>query len=142
MFGAEFSKTVRNLIDMGLVPKYQDEEDRLERRTGKFWARERLTAELWRHAKEDDGPRAITVKEFLVLIITAGAVAVASAFILVIERMHSIMSHLEPLLLHLTRIFNPLRCFKVTIHTKASPQDKSSHTEADILQGNCESLVS
>ena len=97
VFGAEFSKTVRNLLDMGLVSRYQDEEDRLERRTGKFWARERLTAELWRHAKEDDGPRAITVKEFLVLIITAGAVAVASAFILVIERMHSIMSHFRAL---------------------------------------------
>ena len=88
LFATGFAKTVRILLDMGLVVKFQQEEDRMEKTQGKLRGKNVEQIERLGLTRDDgDGPKAITLEEFLVLIFIIAFLAVSSALILLVELM-------------------------------------------------------
>ena len=84
IFSNGFSKTIRQMFDMGLVRRFQDSEDNTQRHNGKLWAKGLAERESWRQGQHE-GPQPIVISELLVLYLVVSTLSATSALVFIGE---------------------------------------------------------
>ena len=86
-FAQHFASTIRTMFDMGLMYKFQGDEETSQALKGRRWARYRTMEEPWR-LPQADGPKPTTKEEIYGVLIVYAVLIIASLMVFITERLH------------------------------------------------------